>query len=511
MRPVEIVINSRGNLAAIDQAKKACEDFKSSLNNIAGISIGVGIERAVEGIKSAFVEVGREVIGFMRQMETAQYSIAAMQRQFAPGKFKDFQSALKGSAEVLDVVKKKADEMNVGIEDAVETYKTSAGAMFAGGVKDLTKQVDLALMLQQAMRGLGVQGFQATRDIQDILSGRSHMTKAGRELGLSDEDIKRAEEAGTLYEFLNEKLGSYAEAGKAAGNTLNAEMIKFENTVLTIGADLAQPMFEEMKAGVASLLTELKKPEFRESLRPLGDAAKEVAQEFFAGTKFASEHAHAIMQITEAFGALLAATLAWKGAKLVEGLAALAMRWVSETSLIWADTAALKANAEAAAMASAAKTRAVSLWGAEKVAGGAMGAGEAALGTAGTVMGVAMGTAVVAAMIPVLKPMGTGIGTAIGNSGADVVWRPGRPERLQDIVRDVVPQRQAKPSRRRAHGLRKHRLNIGDGLFSDFHRNRLEERGIGIVGESDALVAHCLVLSASMASRSSALDPTGGS
>ena len=348
MSPVDIFINSRGNFAALDAGRKAVDEFKSAMTNIAGISIGVGLERAFEGLKSSIRESVQEIVHWKSEMETAQFTIAAMQRQFNPGQYRDFNSALKTSAEVIDVIKKKANEMNVSIEDAVETYKTSAGAMFSGGIRDLQKQVDLSLMLQQAMRGLGIQGFQATRDIQDILTGRSHMTKAGRELGLHDEEIKKAEEEGRLYEFLQEKLGSYAEAGKAAGNTLNAELTRFHNEVMTLGADLGQPMFDELKKGVAELLEELKKPEFRESLKPLGEAAAEVAHAFFAGTKLAIEHADVVIGVGKAFVTLVAAAAAWKALEIGTGLAMLVARWIATTGAININTAALVRNAVAA-------------------------------------------------------------------------------------------------------------------------------------------------------------------
>jgi len=375
MRPVEIFINARGNLGPVDAARKGMDELRGAISNVAGISIGVGVERAIEGIKEKLQEGVKEAIHFTAEMETAQYSIAAMQKQFAPGQFRDFQSALRGSADVIDVIKKKANEMNVSIEDAVETYKTSAGAMYAGGVRDLTKQVDLALMLQQAMRGLGVQGFQATRDIQDILTGRSHMTKAGRELGLSDESIKKAEEAGRLYEYLNEQLGAFAEAGKSAGGTLNAEFTRFNNTITVLGSELSQPMFEELKTGVAGLLQEIQKPEFREALVPMGEAAAEVAHAFFAGTKLAAEHAGVIMQVGKAFADLVKVVVVWKGLELGAGLVMLAAKWITTTGAIKLNTAALVENAAAAKAAQAA------------------GGGSAAMGRAGQA-GLAIGAAV---------------------------------------------------------------------------------------------------------------------
>jgi hypothetical protein len=359
MRPVDIIINSSGNLGAVDAARKSLDSLKDAFSHIGGISIGVGVERAFEGIKESIQEAGREFIRFSAEMETARYSIAAMQRQFAPGQFRDFKSALAGSAEVMDIITRKAGEMHVSIEDAIETYRTSAGAMYAGGIHDLQKQVDLALMLQQAMRGLGVAGFQATRDIQDILTGRSHMTKAGRELGLSDEDIKKAEDAGRLYEFLNEKLGAYAEAGKAAGDTLNAAFTDFHTEVLKLGQDLSAPMFEELKKGVHDMLEELKKPEFRESLRPLGEGAAEVARAFFEGTKLAAEHADVIVRVGKEFAILVGVVTSLKAIYLAIGLAKIALDWVTTTAAVAENTVALTANAAAAEKAAAAQATAV--------------------------------------------------------------------------------------------------------------------------------------------------------
>ncbi len=420
MRPVDIIINSSGNLGAVDAARKSMDELRGALSNIAGISVGVGLERAFEGVKESIRAAGQEFVRFTADMETAQYSIAAMQRQFAPGQFRDFRAALAGSADVIDIITRKANEMNVGIEDAVETYKTSAGAMYAGGIRDLQKQVDLALMLQQAMRGLGVSGFQATRDIQDILSGRSHMTKAGRELGLSDEEIKKAEDAGRLYEFLNDKLGAYAEAGKAAGDTLNAEFTRFQNTVLSLGKDLSAPMFEQLKKGVGDMLAELQKPEFRESLRPLGEAAESVAHTFFEGTKLAAEHADVILGVAKAFGELIVAVTAFKGLQLGTGLAMIAAKWIAAAAATDVSTAALMRNIAAARAAAAAQVAAggvATAGGAAATGGSAAGAGAA---TAAGAVGVGIGGVIIAGITAAIA------GWKVGNLIDDQIGNPFR-------------------------------------------------------------------------------------
>jgi hypothetical protein len=258
IKAVEIDIKTKADLAAVTAAKAVLGELHAALKNIGGISLGVGLERAFEGFKNRIVEGMRGAIEFNKEMESVGFTLAAMQRQFNPGKFHDFNAALAASPALLEAIKKKAAEYHLGIMDTVEAYKTTAGAMFHGGVRDLQKQLDLAVMLQSAMREVGISGFQAVRDAQDILMGSSHMTKAGKELGLSDEDIKRAADAGKLYEFLEEKLGSYAEAGKAAGDTLAAKMTELNSEVQMLESELGKPMFEEMKLGLAAVIAEMK-------------------------------------------------------------------------------------------------------------------------------------------------------------------------------------------------------------------------------------------------------------
>ena len=58
--------------------------------------------------------------------------------------------------------------------------------------------------------------------------------------------MKAAREAGTLYEFLTQKLAAYREAGLEAANTFAASEQRLKNETEQLYGEIAKPVFEEL-------------------------------------------------------------------------------------------------------------------------------------------------------------------------------------------------------------------------------------------------------------------------
>ncbi len=251
-----------------EKANRSAKEFIDTLKMGVGIDLGGRIVASLAELPAMLQEAITNGVRLNAELETTRLTIAGMVKQF--GGLGDFNQGLAVSDQLIAKMRESANALGISFEALMESYKTTAGAMFNSGVRDLQKQIDLTVLLQRAMAGLGISGFQATRDIQDIFTGMAERTKAGRELGLHNEDIKKAEEQGRMYEFLTEKLSGFAEAGAAGMHTFSAESARLENQFQALERELSRPIFEALKEAMAALNSELSKPEVAESMKELG-------------------------------------------------------------------------------------------------------------------------------------------------------------------------------------------------------------------------------------------------
>jgi hypothetical protein len=103
------------------------------------------------------------------------------------------------------------------------------------------------------MQTFGIEGARATKDIIDLLNGKADRTVIAKELGLNDADIQRAREAGTLYDYLTQKLNGFAEAtGYAAESTAGLEQ-RLGATKTQVVADATKELTSAYRGFLVSL------------------------------------------------------------------------------------------------------------------------------------------------------------------------------------------------------------------------------------------------------------------
>lgn len=273
-RTFDILIDIQARVAAIDDATRKIQNLNAETKGVGaafegvlkGIQLGLGIDvvNLVGQIPEKLREAVAEGIRFNAFVEQATIGVAGMLRQFEPERYRSFNAALGDSSQLIDLLRSKANQLGLSFEAVVETYKVTAGALFAGGVTNLQKQVDLTVLLTQAVGALGITGFQAQRDIFDLLEGRANRTIAGKALGISDDDVAKAKEAGQLYEFLTTKFAALSESGKVLGTTLQASEQRAKNLAEQLAGIATQEVFGKLKTGLDALNTSLAAPQTAE-------------------------------------------------------------------------------------------------------------------------------------------------------------------------------------------------------------------------------------------------------
>ena len=211
-----------------------------------------GLERSVDAIK----ELVSEGLKFNRLMQDSQIALAGGFRSVNPSL--SFPEAKQMGGEALDALKSKAMELGINFEALVETFKVNVPTMWEAGIRDTQKMINLITLLNQVAAAKGISGFQAQRDIIDLLNGMGQRTILGKELeanGVSNESIKSAKEQGTLYELLSSKLSAYGEAGKAASETQTAALERLHTAWTSLLGSATKPFFDETTEGLGKITT----------------------------------------------------------------------------------------------------------------------------------------------------------------------------------------------------------------------------------------------------------------
>ncbi len=396
-KPVEAPVSAPGAEAVsgkLHELTGEADEFIKVLKAGATLEVGAKLAEGILEVGGALKEAVQEGIRYNQELETLGIGLAAALKQSEPEKYDSFNDALKTSGELLDVVKAKALELNVSTTGLAHTLQVTMLALSEGGIKDLNAQVETTGLLMQAAAAKGVQGFQAVRDIIDILNGQATRVPLAKELGLTNEDIAQAKQTGTLAEYITGKLGAYRDAAVAVGDSLAGLEQRFENLTDALKGEVTAPVFDALKDGLRELDDSLSKPDVADGLRAIGF---EVAGLVHTGAdllNFAVQNAGALSVLAQGTAAWGAAVAAVKIKDLVLGLAAKVLRTREDATATAEDTVATEANTRA-------KLANAEAAAAQGKAGGA-GAAGAGLGLAGALnVGLLAGTALAAVITEV--------------------------------------------------------------------------------------------------------------
>jgi hypothetical protein len=247
--------------------KNTADSINTGLGAIGkGFAAGLGIGGAlsvVGAIKSTISEAVGEMkalvtegLNFNKVAESAQVSIAGVLRNFQPERFKTFNEAMQGSGEILDQLKAKSLAYGLSFETIADQYRATFGAMLHGGITDTQKQIDLITTMQRVMQAYNITGARATRDIIDLLIGRTGNLTIAKELGVSSTEIENAIKAGQAYEFWTQKLSGFTEMANAANNTTLALEERLKQNTAQVAASQTGDLTQAYR-GLLVALTDL--------------------------------------------------------------------------------------------------------------------------------------------------------------------------------------------------------------------------------------------------------------
>lgn len=415
-----IKIGSKADTKGFEQATdslhrstEAAHEFVNALKLGVGIDLGGKLVESIREIPHLLREAVAEGVKFNALLQTSQIAMA--------GAFKSVDSSLSFDAakaqggEALDYLMQKSKALGLDFESVVETFKVNVPTMFQAGIHDAKEMADTIVLLNQVAASKGISGFQAQRDIIDLLNGMGERTILGKELtaqGVSNEAIEKWKEQGVLAEMLREKFAAIAEAGAASANTYDGNLNRLKTTWSQLLGELSKPVFEELQQAFKELAAELDSPEGKKGLQEFGYALRDIVRDGVALTEWAAKNSGNLALMAEAAGVLGVALAAMKLAQIVSGLTGMGASISKNTALLATETAAVEANTAAKVANAEAGSVAAAAGGARGAAAGAAAAGG--IGASLTGLAVAAGSAAVAlAAIYATWEAGKGIMTGL--------------------------------------------------------------------------------------------------
>src|SRR5690606_9321870 len=176
---------------------------------------------------------------------------------------------------------------------------------------------------------------QLAEEIRSILAGTISIrhTRIAAALGITNEDIRRAKEAGRLIDFLTERFKAFGIAGEASLGTFAVLAANTRDALLQIGEVGLRPFFDEMKGLLQGVLDQVRVLDAATGQVMLNPRAVAIVRAIGEGLTSAVQEARNLSEaitFEQALGSAraLSAILA-TGAEIVRGIATGILRGVN--------------------------------------------------------------------------------------------------------------------------------------------------------------------------------------
>lgn len=222
---------------------------------------------AVRTVIGFFQLATREAILFNAELERVEIGIAGVLSAVATirdvdGQAVDAERALAIAGEEarrqVRLLRKDAILTTASFTDLVEAFQTGLAPGLQAGfdvdqVRRFTRQISLAAS------AIGLEQRQLAEEIRSILTGtiRPQNTRIAVALGLTNEDIRNAREAGNLFEFLEKKFRAFDVAAAKASRSLPGLFERVRDAAQQALGEGAGPLVDQLRDSLGSLLDEL--------------------------------------------------------------------------------------------------------------------------------------------------------------------------------------------------------------------------------------------------------------
>jgi len=213
---------------------------------------------AARAVVNFFTHMVKDSVKFNAEIEQSRLGIASL--LVAVGQVRDTTGQAVSSSHALALAQKEARKQtallrqdavkaNASFNQLAQTFQVALAPGLRGGL-DVDEIRTFSVRIAQAANAIGMSQNQLAEEIRSVLAGtiQARTTRIATSLGITNEDIRRAKEMGTLAEFLNEKFAAFAAAGEEAQNTFNGLVNKVKNFFTLILQQGSLQFFQKLKS-----------------------------------------------------------------------------------------------------------------------------------------------------------------------------------------------------------------------------------------------------------------------
>lgn len=251
----------RRNLRTQQAITRSTKQTAGAANRVAftfrrlfGILAAFQAARAVAG---GFTGLIRGAISFNREVEDSQISLASL--FITTGQIRDAQGELVEGAAAFALAQGEARRQTKLLrQDSLKTvatfgellkaFQAGVGPGLAAGLQ-LDEIREITIRVSQAAAALALPQNQLIEEIRSLLRGtiQARTTLVASVLGITNEDIKRTKEAGTLFFFLQTRLEGFKFAAIETERTVTGLFARIRDAFLFTGGTAALPFFEQLR------------------------------------------------------------------------------------------------------------------------------------------------------------------------------------------------------------------------------------------------------------------------
>lgn len=213
----------QGLNVSMEKADSTANRISFTFRRLFGIFAAFAAVRA--GV-SAFAELTQGAIRLNAELEQTRLGVAGL--LIALGDVSSPTGVIADDAERLsaaqgearrqvELLRGEALKTSATFQELADTFQIALAPGFQAGL-DLDEIRRLTIRISQAATAIGLPQNQLPEEIRSLLTGTitPRTTRIATALGITNEDIRNAREAGELVEFLDEKFQAFAVAGDAA-------------------------------------------------------------------------------------------------------------------------------------------------------------------------------------------------------------------------------------------------------------------------------------------------------
>jgi hypothetical protein len=242
----------------------SADRFVDTLRAGVGIDLGGRLVSGLASLPGIFADTLKAGFDFNVSLHDSEIAISNVVQKFMglnaeAGK----NEAAKAMAQIIELEPKAAGTL----QDLTSGFIASLAAAQAAGVS-IEENIELVGLFANGLANAAIPAEQLVQEMRAVFSGNLGPDAAfgAGVLGLKNEDIRKAKEAGNLYQLLKERIGTLGVAGDSA----SVAMSSLGSAISKAQGILAKPLFQNAIQGVKDFTAVLDNPEVIKALTDIG-------------------------------------------------------------------------------------------------------------------------------------------------------------------------------------------------------------------------------------------------